>query len=67
MGRLKGEISGIMRMRSLDVAGLSIESGMDEEDLNAYIYYGKSIQPWDAERLARALDVDLSLICESDD
>ena len=67
MGRLKGEVYDIMRMRGLSVAGLSIETGMEEEDLNAYIYHGKRIQPWDAERIARALEVGLSLIYESDD
>ena len=67
MGKLKGEIYDMMRMRGLNVAGLSIETGMDEEDLRAYIFHGKSIQPWDADRIARALDVNLSLIYESND
>ena len=66
MGRFKGEIADIMRMRGLDVAGLSIESGVPEEDLDAYIYYGKKVPEWEAGKVASALGVSPDIIYESD-
>ena len=49
----------------MDIRGLSIESGVSAEKLNAYIYHSEGVSLWDAKSVARALNVDINDIYDS--
>ena len=66
MGKFNGNLLQFMRMRSLDVEGLAIESGVPAKRIDGYIYLNKKGDIWEARDLARALNVSVDMIYEAD-
>ena len=67
MGKFNGNLLQFMRMRSLDVEGLAIESGVSAKRIDGYIHLGKKGDLGEARDLARALNVSVDMIYDKDE